>query len=145
MQEATGFISFDQESNTWKCIRSDFLYDSITCPEGYAKKTPQQVEQGCADLGLPCEEEEGFQCICHPCYKLTDCIDSIPMLGRCVAYNVFLPSLLVPIALLGIVLCMYLLQRKSYQMVQQAKQAAQNERDLVRIDFFINFSPCVLR
>ena len=128
MQESTGFIQLDQESNIWRCLRSSEIYDSISCPSGYLKKTPEEVDTGCTDVGLTCNEE--YQCICSPCYIPLNCIDSIQIGGRCVEYNVFLPALLVPIACIFLCMCFGALGFKSKQMVRQAKLAAKNERDL---------------
>lgn len=129
MQEATGFITLDPQSNRWRCVRSANIYDSITCPDGYAIKTKEEVENGCTDAGLECKI--GYQCICRPCYRLDPCVDSIEMLnGQCVDYSVFLPALLVPLALLSFGACVLTVTRKSKQLVKQAKEAAQNERDL---------------
>lgn len=126
MQEATGFIQ--NENNVWRCLRSAEIYDSISCPAEYIKKSELEVATGCSDAGLECLE--GYQCICSPCYKPLHCVDSISIAGQCVAYEVFLPALLVPIAVLFIAACFTALGVKSKQMVSQAKQAAKNERDL---------------
>lgn len=126
MQEATGFI--ENQNNVWRCLRSAEIYDSISCPVGYLKKSELDVSTGCTQAGLECED--GYQCICSPCYKPLECVDSVNVSGRCVPYNIFLPALLVPIAILFIVLCFTALGVKSKQMVSQAKQAAKNERDL---------------
>lgn len=126
MQESTGFIQ--NEDNVWRCMRSAEVYDSISCPAGFFKKSKDEVDSGCLDDGLECSE--GHQCICSPCYLPLNCIDSVNIGGKCVGYNVFLPALLVPIALLFIVSCFSALGIKSRQMVQQAEMAAKKERDL---------------
>eukprot|EP00522_Entomoneis_paludosa_P009886 CAMPEP_0172454726 /NCGR_PEP_ID=MMETSP1065-20121228/11634_1 /TAXON_ID=265537 /ORGANISM="Amphiprora paludosa, Strain CCMP125" /LENGTH=1107 /DNA_ID=CAMNT_0013207105 /DNA_START=52 /DNA_END=3375 /DNA_ORIENTATION=+ len=128
MQEATGFIERREEDNVWRCLRSATLYDSISCPAEMIKKTQEQVESGCETEGLECAE--GYQCVCTPCYEVFECIDSIDIGGNCVAYSVFLPAILVPIAVIFIAACFITLGYKSRQMVQQAKAAAKNERDL---------------
>jgi ABC transporter, phosphonate, periplasmic substrate-binding protein len=126
MQESTGF--FQYQNNTWRCFRTEEIYDSISCPAGYLKKSELEVATGCADAGLTCSG--GYQCICSPCYKPLNCIDSVSIAGQCVEYDVFLPALLVPIALLFVAVCFIALGFKSRQMVTQAKQSANNERDL---------------
>ena len=127
MQEATGFIEENQDK-VWRCLRSAEIYDSISCPAGHIKKSELEVAIGCSDEGLLCAE--GYQCICSPCYKPFHCVDALPIGGKCVPYEVFLPALLVPIALLGIAACFIALSIKSKQMVTQAKLSAKNERDL---------------
>jgi len=52
------------------------------------------------------------------------------VMGKCVDYAVLLPSILVPIAVISLAVCLGALSRKSAQMVKQAKTAAANERDL---------------
>jgi hypothetical protein len=128
MQESTGFIVMDEQSKTWRCMRSAELYDSITCPAGYLLKTREEVNSGCAEKDLVCKD--GYQCFCRPCYKPLDCIDSVDVFGRCVEYYVFLPSILVPIAFIFFAACAGILSCKSRQLVIQAKKAAKNERDL---------------
>ena len=46
------------------------LYEAISCPPGHFKKSKEDVENGCANAGLPCQEEH--QCICDPCVKAFD-------------------------------------------------------------------------
>jgi hypothetical protein len=127
MQEATGFIQLVKETNTWRCSRSEEIYDAIACPADYVKKSPADVKNGCAAQGLKCDE--GFQCICQPCYLPVECIDSVDMLGRCVEYSVLLPAILVPVALISFAACLGMVSYKSAQMVKQAKKAAQDERE----------------
>jgi serine/threonine protein kinase len=67
MLQDTRFISKDEDTNSWRCIRSTKLYDAISCPPGYYKKTEDQVGQGCLDAGLTCHGD--YQCVCNPCVK----------------------------------------------------------------------------
>jgi serine/threonine protein kinase/ABC-type phosphate/phosphonate transport system substrate-binding protein len=100
MQEATGFIRMESETKTWHCIRSAELYDAISCPAGFEKKTKEEVSVGCAEIGLTCPE--GHQCVCRACeepYELV-CVDSVKIGDRCVSLAVFLPSIIIPILLL---------------------------------------------
>lgn len=95
MQEATQFISFDSDTNTWQCIRPATLYDSITCPQGYYKVDEASFETHCYDQhGLECKE--GYQCICTPCEPIKVC-DELEIQGRCLSYAFFLPIILVPV------------------------------------------------
>jgi len=100
MQQVTGFIAKDPTDNVWKCTRSTTLYDSITCPEGYYKETEEEVAQGCDDYQC----EEGYQCICSPCRVIVTCTTGVELVGNCVSYAIFLPSLLVPLFLVCAVL-----------------------------------------
>ncbi|CAB9496779.1 Receptor-type guanylate cyclase gcy [Seminavis robusta] len=76
MQEGTGFLRLDEESHQWRCVRSKELYNAITCPDGFFRKTPQQVQEGCSGAGLECPE--GMQCVCQPCLKGFD-VDVYPI------------------------------------------------------------------
>jgi ABC transporter, phosphonate, periplasmic substrate-binding protein len=125
MHESTGFIQ--HQNNVWRCFRTEDIYASISCPAGYLKKSEAEVATGCADAGLECND--AYQCICSPCYKPLNCVDSVSIAGQCVEYQVFLPALLVPIAALFILACFTTLGFKSRQLVSQAKQAAKNERE----------------
>jgi len=128
MQQSTGFIERDQSTNVWRCIRSTEIYGYFTCPAGLLKNSRDQIKNACSAQGLECEED--FQCICQPCYKPTDCIDSVEMLGRCVSYSVLLPSILVPFAVISLAICLGVVSHKSAQIVKHAKQAAVNEFEL---------------
>jgi serine/threonine protein kinase len=102
MQEATGFISMDPATRVWRCIRSTEIYDSISCPSGYYRKSKEDVDEGCSREDLECGE--GYQCLCSPCALIKLCVDAVEFNGKCVAYNVFLPSLLVPIFVVSAIL-----------------------------------------
>lgn len=102
MQEATGFISMDPDTRVWRCIRSTEIYDSISCPSGYDRKSREDVRLGCSRQDLECSE--GYQCLCSPCAPIKVCVDAIEFNGRCVAYSVFLPSLLVPFFVVSAIL-----------------------------------------
>jgi hypothetical protein len=127
MQEAIGFISQNEEGD-WYCVKSSEVYESVTCPAGQFIKSREEFERSCSDAGLECKE--GYQCVCQPCYEPQYCIDSVKMFGRCVEYTVFLPSILVPIALLCFGICLFVVAQKSKEMVKHAEKAAQNEREL---------------
>ncbi|CAB9525762.1 Receptor-type guanylate cyclase gcy [Seminavis robusta] len=76
MLQDTGFIQKDEVRNIWKCARPAFLYEAIVCPTGHFKKSKEEVENGCAQVGLQCDE--GHQCVCNPCQKAFD-VDIFPM------------------------------------------------------------------
>lgn len=97
MQENIGFITEDKGTHTWKCHRSGGISDAM-CPAGFVAKDRATIEQGCAAIGLDCEE--GFECFCSPCTKIFVCYSGVDLNGKCVAYRIFLPSLLVPLFLL---------------------------------------------
>eukprot|EP00977_Amphora_coffeiformis_P013940 scaffold3806_cov169-Amphora_coffeaeformis.AAC.16 len=98
MQEGTGFIRQDEGTNIWRCVRSEEIYDAITCPTGFYRKSKNEVARSCSLIGLECKE--GFQCLCSPCAEIEVCYDGVKIRGNCVSYETFLPSLLVPIFLL---------------------------------------------
>lgn len=75
--------------------RSTTLYDAITCPNGYYKKTEEEVGTACDDKALVCKD--GYQCICGPCAEIVECVDAVSIGSKCVPYKVFLPSVLLPI------------------------------------------------
>lgn len=115
MQENTGFIKMDPADNIWKCTKSKTLYDSITCPEGYYKASEEEVGGACGEQGLGCDLEGGFQCICSPCRIIAVCNDGIDIQGNCVAYSVFLPSLLVPFFVLCAIAVHYYVEYRRKQ------------------------------
>eukprot|EP00529_Nitzschia_sp_RCC80_P006728 CAMPEP_0113493838 /NCGR_PEP_ID=MMETSP0014_2-20120614/28800_1 /TAXON_ID=2857 /ORGANISM="Nitzschia sp." /LENGTH=1552 /DNA_ID=CAMNT_0000387717 /DNA_START=353 /DNA_END=5011 /DNA_ORIENTATION=- /assembly_acc=CAM_ASM_000159 len=100
MQEATGFISLDKDSGTWRCVRSTEIYDAISCPAGTYRKSRQEVDDGCSSQGLECAE--GFQCLCRPCVVPVDstCENAILIGDSCVSLAIFLPCLILPLLLL---------------------------------------------
>jgi len=75
MQEETGFISKNPDTGAMQCIRSSNIYEDIVCPPGHFKKSEEEVNNGCSQLGLECKE--GFQCVCKPCVKAFD-VDVMP-------------------------------------------------------------------
>ena len=113
MQEVTGFIAKDPVDNVWKCTRSTTLYDDITCPAGYYKQSEQDVNNGCAQQGLECQE--GFQCRCSPCHAIVDCVDAVEIRGTCVSYSVFLPAILVPFFLMCAILVHFYVEYRRKQ------------------------------
>lgn len=128
MQESTGLIEYIHETKTWKCLRSEKLYDTIVCPNGFEKKSRTLVDGGCSSSGLNCGE--GLQCVCQPCYEDAKCIDSIKVFGRCVECGRFSAFLLIPFVLVSLFACIGILYYKSNQMVQQAKSAAEKEKEI---------------
>jgi len=83
-------------------VRSEEIYDAITCPSGFSRKGKNEVTRSCSLIGLDCGED--FQCLCSPCIEIELCYDGVKMKGNCVPFTTFLPSLLVPIFLLIFVL-----------------------------------------
>jgi serine/threonine protein kinase/ABC-type phosphate/phosphonate transport system substrate-binding protein len=115
MQEATGFISMEEDTKIWRCIRSAELYDAISCPAGYNVKTKAQVDSGCEEVGLTCKE--GYQCVCRPCeapYELV-CVDSVKMGNKCISLGVFLPSIIFPVLILVGVLGHFYIRHQNRQ------------------------------
>jgi len=102
MQEATGFIQLSPEDNVWRCIRPSMLYEAISCPNNYLRKSESDVLNGCAQQGLECAD--GYQCLCSPCEEIVECTNGVEMGQRCVAYSVLLPSILIPCAVLAALL-----------------------------------------
>ena len=138
MQEATGFIVQNPETKQWQCVRPTTLYDTITCPPGYLKKSEAEVETGCQTQGLMCQE--GYQCLCRPCYLPFHCYDESVRVGNtCVSYKTLLISILVPIGILcaGVSLGVYCY--KSHQLICQARAAAQNERQINEFIAYVYF------
>eukprot|EP00934_Nitzschia_sp_Nitz4_P003244 Nitzschia sp. Nitz4//scaffold256_size27904//19844//23755//NITZ4_008172-RA/size27904-augustus-gene-0.6-mRNA-1//-1//CDS//3329544420//3234//frame0 len=117
MQEATGFIEKDSDSNIWRCIRSTELYDGITCPAGSHKKSLEEVNTGCEEAGLECLE--GFQCVCRPCEVPPEdmCRDSrILIRGKCVNLAVLLSIVFISMVLVVYVVVHFYLQHKRRQL-----------------------------
>jgi len=101
MQEATGFISMEPTTKVWRCIRSAEIYDAISCPAGYDKKSKNMVNVGCEIAGLSCDDN--FQCVCRPCetpYELI-CVDSVRIGEGCVSLLIVLPSIIIPLLLVA--------------------------------------------
>lgn len=122
MQEGTGFIKQDEGTNVWRCIRSKEIYDAISCPEGFYRKSREEVSTSCAQRGLDCQE--GFQCVCSPCAEIEVCYDGVEFRGDCVSYKVFLPALLVPIFVLLLVFvhCYVSYKRKLADSVWEVRE-----------------------
>jgi serine/threonine protein kinase/ABC-type phosphate/phosphonate transport system substrate-binding protein len=115
MQEATGFISMEESTNIWRCIRSAEIYDAISCPAGALKRTKDAVANGCTDVDLSCGEE--YQCICRPCeipFELV-CVNSVLVGENCVSLAIFLPSIIIPILIVVGVLVHYYVEHKRKQ------------------------------
>lgn len=112
MQESTGFITRDEESKTWRCVRTSELYDAITCPKDYYKKSREDVENGCFDAGLVCKDE--YTCICSPCARPLVCNNNhVKLFETCVPYSFVVCAIILPIALISILAVRaYWLQKK---------------------------------
>ncbi|GAB5359557.1 hypothetical protein AAMO2058_000553900 [Amorphochlora amoebiformis] len=55
------------------CRRSNELYEAIHCPDGYLKKTKDEVDLDCKiaesqNYRYHCPDN--YDCICHPCYEI---------------------------------------------------------------------------
>ena len=122
MQEGTGFIKQDEGTNIWRCVRAIEIYDSITCPEGFYRKTKEEVSNSCALRGLECQE--GYQCLCSPCAETEVCYDGVEFRGDCVSYKVFLPALLIPIFVLILIFvqCYVSYKRRMADAVWEVKE-----------------------
>jgi hypothetical protein len=72
MQEETGFIRKNALTGAMQCIRSKNIYDAVVCPVGHFKKSKDDVTNGCALAGKPCDYDPDFQCVCKPCVKAFD-------------------------------------------------------------------------
>eukprot|EP00586_Coscinodiscus_wailesii_P004455 CAMPEP_0172487068 /NCGR_PEP_ID=MMETSP1066-20121228/15930_1 /TAXON_ID=671091 /ORGANISM="Coscinodiscus wailesii, Strain CCMP2513" /LENGTH=1142 /DNA_ID=CAMNT_0013253441 /DNA_START=382 /DNA_END=3810 /DNA_ORIENTATION=+ len=72
MQEETGFIRKNHTTGAMQCIRSKNIYDAVVCPIGHFKKSEDDVINGCALAGTPCDSDTKFQCVCKPCVKAFD-------------------------------------------------------------------------
>ena len=70
MLQDTSFISLNEATKTWQCVRPDLLYGAIICPPGHFKKPEDKVMHGCQDEGLECGN--GYTCVCTPCIKAYD-------------------------------------------------------------------------
>jgi len=75
MQSDIGFISRDDNTGNYKCIRPSRTYDAIVCPPGHIKQNEDTVVNGCSLAGLRCDAN--FQCLCRPCVKAFD-VDVFP-------------------------------------------------------------------
>jgi len=115
MQEATGFIEMEPETKIWRCIRSAELYDAISCPAGFSKKSKEEVDNGCEEFGLECKE--GFQCVCRPCESPYEflCVDSVQIGDKCVDLAIFIPCIFIPLVLLVGLLVHFYLRHKRWQ------------------------------
>lgn len=113
MQEATGFITKEEGTNKWRCVRSTELYDAITCPAGSFLKSREMVGNGCEELGLTCPES--FKCICRPCEipEPFECVNSIQIGDKCIKLGIFLPSVILPLLLIvGIIVHWYVEKKR---------------------------------
>ena len=71
----TNFIRTDPETLARRCVRPAELYDALTCPNGYFKKSQEEVETACEIAGFVCKEDHA--CVCQPCLKAFD-VDVMP-------------------------------------------------------------------
>ncbi len=68
MQQEAGFLIQDDTSE-WHCTRPTNLFEGITCPEGYYKRDETEFLNGCAQVGLSCDDNPEYDCFCKPCVK----------------------------------------------------------------------------
>jgi ABC transporter, phosphonate, periplasmic substrate-binding protein len=114
MQEATGFIVREEGTNIWRCVRTSELYESITGPRGYNKKSREEIDTGCSDAGLFCGEE--FTCICSPCIKPLECQNNHVQIGEsCVSYTILMAAILLHILAIAILALWAYLKHKKKQ------------------------------
>jgi hypothetical protein len=71
MLQDAGFMVKD-EDDQWYCTRPSNLYEGITCPEGYFRRSEVEFLNGCAHVELSCDERDTFDCFCKPCVKAFD-------------------------------------------------------------------------
>jgi hypothetical protein len=67
MQQKAGFMVQDDLEN-WYCTRPSSLYDAITCPKGYFRRSHDEFLNGCGRIGLQCDEKD-YDCFCKPCVR----------------------------------------------------------------------------
>ncbi len=68
MQQRAGFLIQD-ETMKWHCTRPTKIFEGITCPEGYYKRDETEFLEGCAHIGLSCDDNPEYDCFCKPCVK----------------------------------------------------------------------------
>jgi cbb3-type cytochrome oxidase subunit 3 len=71
MLEEAGFMVKDEKDH-WYCTRPSNLYEGITCPEGYFRRSEVEFLNGCGHVGLSCDEVDTYDCFCKPCVKAFD-------------------------------------------------------------------------
>ncbi|CAB9499442.1 activated protein kinase catalytic subunit alpha-1 [Seminavis robusta] len=71
MQQEAGFMLQNDEGD-WYCTRPSNLYEGITCPEGFFKRSEDEFLNGCAQVGLSCDQNEDYDCFCKPCVEAYD-------------------------------------------------------------------------
>ena len=71
MQQEAGFM-VQNDKGEWYCTRPSNLYEGITCPSGYFKRSEDEFLNGCAQVGLSCDENEDYDCFCKPCVQAFD-------------------------------------------------------------------------
>ncbi|KAG7367710.1 adenylate and guanylate cyclase catalytic domain containing protein [Nitzschia inconspicua] len=71
MLQDAGFMVQDDRGE-WQCTRPSNLYEGITCPEGYFRRSEVEFLNGCAQEGLSCDEVDTYDCFCRPCVKAFD-------------------------------------------------------------------------
>lgn len=73
MQQTGGFMLQDEKNiNNYFCTRPSNLYEGIVCPEGYFKRNEVEFTNGCAQIGLSCDQNENYDCFCKPCVRAFD-------------------------------------------------------------------------
>jgi ABC-type phosphate/phosphonate transport system substrate-binding protein len=71
VQEEAGFLVQD-DAGDWFCTRPSSLYDGITCPDGYFKRSEVEFLNGCNHIGLSCDDDnDSYDCFCKPCVKVS--------------------------------------------------------------------------
>ncbi|KAG7351597.1 adenylate and guanylate cyclase catalytic domain containing protein [Nitzschia inconspicua] len=70
LQDA-GFMVQDDRGE-WHCTRPSNLYEGITCPEGFFRRSEVEFSNGCAHKGLSCDENDIYDCFCKPCVRAFD-------------------------------------------------------------------------
>ncbi|KAG7339958.1 adenylate and guanylate cyclase catalytic domain containing protein [Nitzschia inconspicua] len=71
MLQTAGFMVQD-ERGEWHCTRPSNLYEGITCPEGFFRRSEIEFLNGCTHKHLSCNELDTYDCFCKPCVKAFD-------------------------------------------------------------------------
>ena len=84
---------------TGKCVRDGDLYDAVSCPDGYYKRPRDAGAGRCAALGTPCPDENGYTCLCRPCFRAEE-LEVYMADSGCLSYtHAFLRSAYAPLTL----------------------------------------------
>ncbi|KAG7344748.1 family 3 adenylate cyclase [Nitzschia inconspicua] len=71
MLQGAGFMAQDDHGQ-WQCTRPSNLYEGITCPEGFFRRSEIEFLNGCTHVGLSCDEVDTYDCFCRPCVRAFD-------------------------------------------------------------------------